>query len=77
MPKMPGAKWVPLAANWDKQPRLLKHDLVILHTMVGSLWGTDGYFRRDGYGGAESHFGVGYDGEILQWQDTNYKAEAN
>jgi hypothetical protein len=56
---------------------MARHDLLVLHTMVGSLWGTDGYFRRDGYGGAESHFGVGHDGECLQWQDTAHKAEAN
>lgn len=54
-----------------------KYDLLIFHTMVGSLWGTDGYFRGDGYGGSESHWGVGYDGECLQWQDTAFQAEAN
>jgi hypothetical protein len=45
--------------------------------MVGSLEGTDGYFRRDGYGGTESHFGVGGLGTVYQWQDTAYRAEAN
>lgn len=45
--------------------------------MVGSLTGTDSYFRADGYGGSESHFGVGYDGTVYQWQDTDYQAEAN
>src|SRR5690606_31424977 len=35
------------------------------------------YFRQGGYSGTESHFGVGYDGEILQWQDDNYTADAN
>lgn len=56
---------------------MARHDLIILHTMVGSLEGTDGYFRRDGYGGAESHFGVGGLGTVYQWQDTLYRAEAN
>lgn len=69
--------WRPLASNWDAQPKMARYDLVILHTMVGSLWGTDAYFRKDGYGGVESHFGVGPDGETLQWQDTSRRAEAN
>lgn len=59
------------------QARLRKHHKIILHTMVGSLWGTDSYFRQGGYSGTESHFGVGYDGEILQWQDDDYTADAN
>lgn len=77
MARFPGATWRPLANNWDKQPRMVRFDLIILHTMVGSLWGTDGMFRADGYGGAESHFGIGHDGENLQWQDTAFRAEAN
>jgi hypothetical protein len=56
---------------------MIKYDLVILHTMVGGLAGTDNYFKGDGYGGPESHFGVGYDGTVYQWQDTIYQAEAN
>lgn len=71
----PGAKWRPLAAT---QPsRMSGHDLIILHTMVGSLWGTDSYFMDNGYGGTESHFGVGGDGEILQWVDLECRADAN
>lgn len=69
--------WRPLASNWASQPKMAKYDLVILHTMVGSLAGTDNYFKGDGYGGPESHFGVGYDGTVYQWQDTLYQAEAN
>lgn len=69
--------WRPLAGNWSAQPRMQKHDLIILHTMVGSLWSTDSYFRNRGYGGAEAHFGVGHDGQLLQWQDTDWQAEAN
>jgi N-acetylmuramoyl-L-alanine amidase len=53
------------------------YDILCYHTMVGSLWGTDSYFRQGGYSGTESHFGVGYDGQILQWQDTRYRADAN
>lgn len=69
--------WKPLASNWEAQPRIARYDLLIFHTMVGSLWGTDGYFRKDGYGGSESHWGVGYDGECLQWQDTTRQADAS
>lgn len=69
--------WKPLAPNWANQSAITGPDLIILHTMVGSLAGTDSYFRRDGYGGTESHFGVGHDGAVWQWQDTNRRAEAN
>lgn len=71
----PGATYRPLGPQ--TQSRLTYRDIVCLHTMVGSLWGTDAYFRRSGYGGTESHFGVGYDGEVLQWQDLDYRADAN
>ena len=80
MARMPGAIWKPLAADWNQQPRMKAYDLFCLHTMVGSLNGTDGYFKVGngaGYGGTESHFGVGPDGTIYQWQDTAYQADAN
>ncbi|WP_432789231.1 N-acetylmuramoyl-L-alanine amidase [Brevibacterium sp. K11IcPPYGO002] len=50
---------------------------VCLHTMVGSLAGTDSMFQKDGTVGTESHFGVGEHGEIYQWVDTKYTADAN
>jgi hypothetical protein len=77
MARYPGAAWRPLANNWAGQRVMARHDIICLHTMVGSLWGTDAFFRSDGYGGTESHFGVGHDGETLQWQDTSRRAEAN
>ncbi len=69
--------WKPLATNWASQATLTSPDLVVVHTMVGSLAGTDNYFRLNGYGGVESHFGVGHDGAVWQWQDTSKIAEAN
>lgn len=82
MARMPGAVWKPLASNWNQQPRMRAYDFFCIHTMVGSLDGTDGYFRASavngiGYAGTESHFGVGPDGTIYQWQDTDYQADAN
>lgn len=80
MARMPGAIWKPLAPNWTAQPRMKQWDIFCLHTMVGGLVGTDGYFRvgnGTGYGGTESHFGVGHDGTIFQWQDTDLQADAN
>lgn len=53
------------------------HDVVCVHTMVGTLSGTDAYFERDGYVGPESHLGLGHDGSMLQWQDLMYEADAN
>jgi hypothetical protein len=77
---MPGAVWRPLASNYASMPRIKQWDIFCLHTMVGGLEGTDGYFRTTngaGYTGTESHFGVGHDGTIYQWQDTDYQADAN
>jgi hypothetical protein len=74
---MPGATYRPLGSNPQVEGTMARYDIVCFHTMVGSLWGTDNYFRQGGYSGTESHFGVGYNGEILQWQDTRYRADAN
>lgn len=77
MARYPGASWRPLASDWRAQPAIAGPDLLVLHTMVGSLSGTDSYFRGNGYVGTESHFGVGHDGTTYQWQDTTRRAEAN
>lgn len=71
----PGADYRPLGGQ--TQPLMRAHDIVCLHTMVGSLDGTDVYFRSGGYGGTESHFGVGHDGTVYQWQDLEHTADAN
>jgi hypothetical protein len=77
MPRYPGAHWRPLAPNWANQERIRPHDIVCLHTMVGTLAGTDAMFQKNGYRGTESHFGIGADGTNYQWQDTDYRADAN
>jgi hypothetical protein len=70
--------WRPLNADtWNRQPRLATPDIISLHTMVGTLAGTDSMFRRNGYSGTFSHFGLGHDGTVYQWQDTAYRAAAN
>jgi hypothetical protein len=63
------------------------HDLIVMHTMAGYLTGTDAMFKRNGWSGTESHFGVGgawggdrtagLDGVVYQWQDTEFRADAN
>lgn len=53
------------------------HDVACLHTMVGTLSGTSSMFHQNGYGGTESHFGMGHDGRTLQWQDLTFEADAN
>lgn len=63
--------------------RMVRWDGICLHTMVGNLSGTDRMFHENGYGGVESHFGVGgpwgdnKDGEAYQWVDTAFRADAN
>lgn len=51
-----------------------RHDVVCLHTMVGTLAGTENHFRRVEL---ESHFGVDADGAVVQWQDVELVARAN
>ncbi|TSI12620.1 N-acetylmuramoyl-L-alanine amidase [Brevibacterium aurantiacum] len=76
MAMMPGAT-NRLLSNQARQGRMKSYQGVCLHTMVGSLAGTDGMFQKDGTVGTESHFGVGEHGEIYQWVDTAYTADAN
>lgn len=83
--KYPGAVWKPLGTQTE--PAMSGHHLVIVHTMVGYLYSTDIMFRQGGYGGTESHFGIGgrwgsdathdLDGVVWQWQDLGHQADAN
>lgn len=86
MARYPGAEWRPLGEQTE--PRMTRPDIVCLHTMVGYLSSTDTMFKRKGYTGTESHFGVGgkwgrsdiahkLDGVVYQWQDTSRQADAN
>ncbi len=71
-------QWRPLGPDWDAPGRArLTPDIIGLHTMVTGLTGCDAMFRRNGYGGVHSHFGIGGDGTTYQWQDTRYRAAAN
>lgn len=72
MARMPGALWRPIPASTT---RITQYDILCFHTMVGSLWGTDAYFRQGS--GVNSHFGVGGDGTIVQWVDTAFRSGAN
>jgi len=74
--RYPHASWEPLGTQTES--RMTAHDIVCIHTMVGSLDGTDRMFEGDGYGGTESHFGTGGAGEkVKQWQDLAFTADAN
>ncbi len=59
----------------------IKPRMVVFHTMVGSLQGTDSFFRHTT--SLEAHFGIGgpsdgdLDGAIWQWVDTDRRAQAN
>jgi peptidoglycan hydrolase-like protein with peptidoglycan-binding domain len=77
--------WRPLSNN-QTEPRI-KPRLLIYHTMVGGLLGTERYFKTvngTGYSGTESTWGVGgpwdgpqLDGVAYQWQGTLFSADAN
>lgn len=78
--RYPAALWRPLGAQ--SEPSIGNPRILIFHTMVGTLAGTDAMFHRGGYGGTESTFGVGgswdgdLDGVVYQWQDTAHAADA-
>lgn len=84
--KIAGTHWRPLSSE-QSQLKIERHDIICLHTMVGFLTSTDAMFKKDGFGGVESHFGVGgiwggdkaadLDGVVYQWQDTEFRADAN
>lgn len=67
----------PLDGTPAQAGRLLTPDIIGLHTMAGTLAGTDAFFQRNGYGGTFSHFGVGGAGQCYQWQDTELRGAAN
>lgn len=84
----PAIRQAPLGPQ--TQPRMSRHDIICVHTMVGYLTSTDAYFRTSngtGYDGTESHYGIGgkwgpdlgggWDGAIWQWQNLAYTADAN
>lgn len=51
---------------WDDLgPRSIKG--ICLHRMLGTLVGTDGYFRGEASGRALTDFGVGAGGQVYQW----------
>ncbi|HKE98848.1 MAG TPA: peptidoglycan recognition family protein [Actinomycetes bacterium] len=78
----PDVAAVRLLPDARSEPRITPR-LIIVHTMVGSLRGTEAHFRRRDVV-VESHFGIGgptdgasLDGAIWQWQDTGRQADAN
>ena len=78
----PNADYRPIAPG-DPPDRMVRYDVVCLHTMDGFLAGTEAEFRKNGWVGTESHFGVGgpadqgRDGTVWQWVDTDFQADAN
>lgn len=71
------AVWDPLGTQTE--PMMYDHDILCFHTMVGSLAGTRSMFKQNGYGGTESHIGLGENATqgALQWQHLMYQADAN
>lgn len=79
--RYPVATWRPLGPQTE--PSIGVPRVFVVHTMVGFLKGTDGMFRRNGYTGTESTFGVGgpwdgaaLDGAVWQWQALGRQADA-
>ncbi|SRR5260221_1443112 len=65
--RYPGALWKPINVNYSKggnRPRLF-----IVHVMQGTLAGTDAWFH-DPISTVSAHFGVGRNGTVIQWVNT-------
>lgn len=74
MGQMSGAEYKPLSGNHTSggnNPRV-----VVVHTIEGSLMGADSWFRNSS-SRVSAHFGVGKNGRIIQWVNTNDRAWAN
>lgn len=76
--RYPLAQWKPINVNYStsaNRPRL-----VIAHIMQGTLAGTDVWFRNP-VSAVSAHFGVGKDGTVIQWVNTDdiawHAVEAN
>jgi hypothetical protein len=76
------AEWRPLPQN--ATAAVIKPRLIIVHTQVGRLRGTESWFKNPAAGGVESTFGIGgpwdgpaLDGKIWQWMDTHRQADCN
>ena len=80
MARISWASWRPLGPITDEPP--IRPTVLVFHTMAGFLRGTDAHFRRGGFDGVESTFGVGgpadgaLDGALWQWQDMHRQADA-
>ena len=68
----PGADYRQLAG---KSTMLLTPLVINVHTMVGTLAGSEAWFTPSGR--PYSHFGVGGSGAVRQWQDLRYRAASD
>ena len=80
--RYPGAEWRPLSTH-QTEPKIGVPRVLVFHTMVGGLRGTESMFRRNGYSGNESTFGLGgptdgaeLDGALWQWGPLDRQADA-
>jgi N-acetylmuramoyl-L-alanine amidase-like protein len=81
MARYSAATWKPIGSGGTV--RMNRYDLLVVHTMVGNLVGTDNYFRQQPN---NSHFGLGgqwgadasakLDGRLYQWVDTAFRSAA-
>lgn len=49
-------------------------DLIVIHTMEGSLWGTAKMFRAEMVNSASAHYGIGKDGTIVRFVEEGFCA---
>lgn len=82
MTRIARAQWRPLPQN--ATARVIRPRLIIVHTQVGNLKGTESWFKNSRAQGTESTFGIGgpwdgpdVDGDIYQWMDTHRQADCN
>lgn len=73
--------WYPDAVKDPLGPqtalKMSAHDIFCVHTMAGPFDVVRAMFKVNGYQGTESHFGLRGSGKLYQWQDLDYRADAN
>jgi len=68
-----GREWNPITQRGNFDKSRLNIDVIVLHSMDGTLEGTTAWFKNPSVV-PSAHYGIGYNGEIVQWLPENVTA---
>src|SRR5258708_2913484 len=69
---MPADKFIP-SPNYTQGRKTYKPEAIVIHIMEGTLSGTDSWFQNAA-SSVSAHFGIGMNGEVHQYVDTENSA---